>query len=50
MENMTVQERMKKIMELAGEDISVALNLNLKKGAISLKENHAVVSGNCVID
>lgn len=49
MKNLTIEERMEKIMELAGEDISVALNLKIN-GTLSLKENSAVVSGNYVIN
>lgn len=47
MKNITKEERMEKIKELAGEDISVAINLKIS-GELSLKENTAVIAGNIV--
>lgn len=47
MENLTIEQRIAKIRELAGKEISVALNLNIIGGTINITEGRkAVVENN----
>lgn len=40
MKNLTVEQRIEKIKELAGEDIGVVLNMNLKSLQIAKDQKH----------
>lgn len=46
MGKMSIEERKNKIIELAGDDISVAINLTVSGAKIEAFKPHVIVSGN----